>query len=98
MADAQVIINNGVEGGLFEHKVAKVIESHILTTLVDMFGDVPYSEALQFTDNLNPNLDSGEDIYNAALAMLDDAIANFNSDASADPAFDMSLEEVLQLG
>merc|ERR1712100_658721 len=78
MADAQVIINNGIESQLFEHvAVAKIMQSYVLTTLVDMFGDVPYSEAIQFTGNLNPKLDSGEDIYNAALAMLDEAIAHF---------------------
>jgi hypothetical protein len=78
------------EGGLTHHKgIGQVIEAHILMTLVDFFGDIPYTEALQGADNLNPVADSGASVYEAAIALLDDAIANFNSDASADPAFDM---------
>lgn len=78
------------EGGLTHHKgIGQVIEAHILMTLVDFFGDIPYTEALQGADNLNPAADSGASVYEAAIALLDDAIANFNSDASADPAFDM---------
>ena len=78
------------ESGLTHHKgVGQVIEAHILMTLVDFFGDIPYTEALQGVDNLNPTADSGASVYEAAIALLDDAIANFNSDASAEPALDM---------
>ncbi len=37
---------------------------------------------------MNPAADSGADVYAAALALLDQAIANFNSDALADPDID----------
>lgn len=78
LADTQVIINNGTESQLFEHVgVAKILQSYVISNLVDMFGDIPYSEAIQFTENLNPNLDSGQDIYDAALNLLDEAIADF---------------------
>ena len=72
-------------GGLTYHTgMAKVIEAYIMVTLVDFFGDVPYSEALQGGEgNLNPVADSGESIYAAAEALLDGAIADFNAGGSA---------------
>lgn len=72
-------------GGLQYHTgMGKVIEAYIMVTLVDFFGDVPYTEALKGGEgNLNPIADSGESIYAAAHALLDSAIADFNSGASA---------------
>ncbi len=46
-------------------------------TLVDIFGDVPYTEANKGSENTNPNADNGRLIYDSALALLDGAIANF---------------------
>ncbi len=47
-----------------------------LITMVDMFGDMPFSEALN-ADIFNPRLDDGASIYAAALDLLDQAIVNF---------------------
>ena len=78
------------ETGLTRHKaMGQVIEAHILMTLVDFFGDIPYTEAFQGADNLNPVADSGASVYAAAIALLDGAITNFNNDALGDPALDM---------
>jgi len=78
------------ETGLNRHKaMGQVIEAHILMTLVDFFGDIPYTEALAGAENLNPVADSGASVYAAAIALLDGAITNFNNDALGDPALDM---------
>ena len=77
------------EKGLTRHKaIGQVIQAHILMTLVDFFGDIPYTEAFQGADNLNPVADSGASVYAAAIGLLDDAIVNFNNDALGDPAWD----------
>jgi hypothetical protein len=55
--------------------IAKVLEAYTLVTLVDYFGDVPYSEALGNT--LNPKVDDDASLYTVAFALLDDAIADF---------------------
>ena len=76
------------EAGLTHHKgIGQFIEAHILITLVDFFGDIPYTEAFQGAANLNPMSDSGESVYAVALGLLDSAIANFNSDALGDPTW-----------
>ncbi len=78
------------ETGLNRHiAMGQVIEAHILMTLVDFFGDIPYTEAFQGADNLNPVADSGASVYAAAIALLDGAITNFNNDALGNPALDM---------
>ncbi len=77
------------ESGFTNHTaIGQFIEAYTITLLVDMFGDIPYSEALLAADNLNPALDSGSDVYAAALTLLDNAIANFNAGSSVDPAYD----------
>jgi hypothetical protein len=76
------------EKGLTKHiAMGQVMEAYTLVTLVDYFGDIPYSEALTIS-NLNPKLDAGKDVYAAALSLLDKAIVNFNATQTAVPAID----------
>ena len=68
------------DNGLTYHiGMGQVMQAYILLTLVDYFGDVPYTEALLGAENLNPAADSGQSVYNSALGLLDAAISNFNS-------------------
>lgn len=56
---------------------SRVLEAYVMLTLVDLFGDVPYSEALKGTDGAsayNPKSDRGADIYAAAIKRLDEAV------------------------
>jgi len=70
------------EAGLSYHRgMGKVFQAYILITLVDFFGDVPYSEALQGGEGvLNPIADSGASVYSAAIALLDSAVTDFNAE------------------
>ncbi|MBQ4914102.1 SusD/RagB family nutrient-binding outer membrane lipoprotein [Maribacter sp. MMG018] len=63
--------------------MGQVMQAFTIVTLVDFYGDVPYTEAISGIDNLNPTADSGASIYAAALDLLDDAIANFSTDDNA---------------
>ena len=65
--------------------VAKIIQAFAFITLVDNFGDVPFSEALLGNENPNPSVDDGQSIYNAMLVVLDEAIAAINSPNSIMP-------------
>lgn len=68
--------------------VARIIKAYTLMTLVDYFGDIPYSEALQGNSGtVFPSVDPGADVYAAAFAELDLALADFaNIDANT-PSF-----------
>lgn len=52
--------------------VVIVLESYVYTFLVDVYGNIPYSEAL--SDNLKPTYDEGKDVYDGVLLDLDKAI------------------------
>ena len=72
------------EGGLTYHSgIGKFMKAFTMVTLVDYFGDVPYSQANLGAENFNPGVDSGSDIYAAAHALLDSAIADFNAGGPA---------------
>lgn len=58
--------------------IAKVLKAYTICTLVDVFGDVPYSEANLGDANTNPHVDASATIYANGLALLDSAIADFN--------------------
>lgn len=75
--DVKTLIPLAEQGELFAHAgVARVIRAAVLANLVDHYGDVPFSEALDAA-NFNPKVDGGASIYTAALKDLDDAVANF---------------------
>ncbi|WP_282089066.1 SusD/RagB family nutrient-binding outer membrane lipoprotein [Aquimarina algiphila] len=86
LADARALEPIATQNNLYHHlAISQVIEAYIIVTLVDFFGDVPYSEALQGSTNLNPKVDDGALIYDAALNLLDNAISNFNKDVTDEP-------------
>ena len=60
--------------------VMKVMQAFTLMTLVDMYGDVPYSEATNPSEFPFPHADSGASVYAAAIDLLDQAIVNLNQD------------------
>jgi hypothetical protein len=65
--------------------IAKVIKAYATATLVDYFGDVPFSEANLGIENTNPKVDPGKQVYDSAFALLDSAIASFNRVTSLTP-------------
>ena len=64
--------------------VARALLVHNFQNLVDMFGNVPYSEALLGRDPYQPKYDKAEDIYANLLTEIDLAIACFVDAKSAE--------------
>jgi hypothetical protein len=75
--NGNLIIQLATEKKLTTHvAVAKILQAYTYLTLVDIFGDVPQSEALKgSTGVFNPTADGGEQVYNHALTLLDEARA-----------------------
>lgn len=69
----------GNEGQYDVQGIAQVLRAMNFGILTDMFGDIPYSEALKGQECLQPKLDSQKDIYAGLLATLDKAIANLET-------------------
>lgn len=73
--------------------MAKVMKAYTMMTLVDMFGDIPYTEANLGIDNTNPTVTSGSEVYAAAIKLLQevsdtlDLVANGTLAHGAYPGF-----------
>lgn len=67
---------------------AKVMKAYVMMVLVDMFGDVPNTEALQGTNVISPKDDPGSQVYDAAGKLLDEAITQLTGTKAAAPKYD----------
>ncbi|MHA7058605.1 SusD/RagB family nutrient-binding outer membrane lipoprotein [Aquimarina sp. M1] len=88
--DVQALEPIAIEQGLtYQLGASKVMKAYVMVTLVDLFGDVPFSEALQGNGNQNPGVDDQASIYQAALAELDEAISILGTETTVLPSDDM---------
>lgn len=76
-ANAMIPVAKG-QAKYFHAGIAEVLKAYTLFTLVDLFGDVPYSEANLGVANQDPKADPGASVYKAALDLLDTAILDLN--------------------
>ncbi|MEI2750593.1 MAG: SusD/RagB family nutrient-binding outer membrane lipoprotein [Ferruginibacter sp.] len=74
-------VSNGA--GMYE-AICRIMKAQNFQILTDVYGDVPYFEALKGNDVRTPKYDKGEDIYNDLFRQLDTAIAILHdADASS---------------
>lgn len=75
LADVEEIIKiqnvNPVYGG-----IAKALKAYTYSVTTDLWGDVPFSEAIQGTNNVQPKPESSREIYPKLIALLDEAIVD----------------------
>jgi hypothetical protein len=78
--DVDLLVKNADANGLARHAgMARVIAGYMIVSLVDFFGDVPFSEAFKGSNNFNPALDKSSDLYNLALQYLEKAISDLTT-------------------
>lgn len=76
--------------------IAKIMKAYTFSLATDVWGDVPYSEALQGTTFLNPRLDSQEDIYKgnsskniqSLFALVKEGLADLDLPSTLNPTID----------
>jgi len=68
--------------------IAKILKAYTYQTSTDAWGDVPYTEATKYVDNLTPKFDKSSDVYDAILALLDQGIADIKKSSALTPASD----------
>jgi hypothetical protein len=66
-------------GADFYVGIAKIMKAHNYAILVDVYGNVPYSEALLGNGNITPKYDKASDIYKDLLQQIDQGIAQIKS-------------------
>ncbi|HEX5654672.1 MAG TPA: SusD/RagB family nutrient-binding outer membrane lipoprotein, partial [Chitinophagaceae bacterium] len=73
--DYQIIQTKAAQAGAgFYEGIARIMKAHNFQILVDVYGNVPYSEALKGSGNPTPAYDKGLDIYKALLREIDAGI------------------------
>ncbi len=61
--------------------ISKVIEAHAIGTAATLFGDVPYRE-VDDPDIPDPHFDPQKQVFQDAIALLDEAVTNLNDGVS----------------
>ncbi|MCY7310203.1 MAG: SusD/RagB family nutrient-binding outer membrane lipoprotein [Chitinophagaceae bacterium] len=64
-----------VAGATFYEGIARIMKAHNFQILVDVYGNVPYSQALKGSGNPTPAYDNGLAIYQSLLREIDAGIA-----------------------
>lgn len=74
--DYDFVESKGVAlGNPFYRGVGMLMKAYNFQTLVDIYNNVPYTQALKGTANTTPVYDKGQDIYDALGKRIDTAIA-----------------------
>lgn len=64
--------------------IAKIMKAYTFQILVDFYGDIPYTEALQRSQNPNPVYDNQQAIYDDLMVQLSAAIDLLNQAEASD--------------
>lgn len=83
ITNLNVIIRQGTAEGRFVYAgIAKILKAYAFSILVDVYGDVPFSEFDQFETGITqPKFDKGSEIYPKLFQMIDEGIADINNPA-----------------
>ncbi|MEL1252575.1 SusD/RagB family nutrient-binding outer membrane lipoprotein [Flavobacterium sp. DGU38] len=81
--DIETLIKQGTASGdLVYVGIAQMQKAYIMSYAVDLWGDVPYSEASKLTSGvLAPKFDNQKEIYASVFALIETAKANLASNA-----------------
>jgi len=85
LSDIEIVIQKANDPAVLSPHyagVAKILKAYTYQLLVDTWGKVPYSEAVQFTANLRPKFDDGAAVYDEIFKLLDDGIKDINAASS----------------
>ena len=81
----EIIINKATanDNGIYSG-IAKVLKAYAYSQFVDVFGDIPFSEASKLDSGITyPKFDKDADIYPQLFALLDDAINDLSNTSAA---------------
>lgn len=75
----QAIVDSDFENYENHKAIAKILKVYYYQYLVDLYGDLPYTEAFQRTENLTPAYDDDREVYMSLIAEIDEAFDLINS-------------------
>ncbi|WP_220417469.1 SusD/RagB family nutrient-binding outer membrane lipoprotein [Dyadobacter frigoris] len=75
--DIETVIREGTTQEAWGYvAIAKLEKAYLYSIMVDLWGDVPYSQAVG--ENPNPGLDKGAEIYTSLFSLIDEALADMD--------------------
>ena len=75
--------------------ISNILEAVCFQNLVDLYNDVPYSQALKGQANFYPAYDKASDVYDSLTAKLDVAMADITANLSNSAVILPSVDDVL---
>ncbi|HRN55956.1 MAG TPA: SusD/RagB family nutrient-binding outer membrane lipoprotein, partial [Agriterribacter sp.] len=87
--NCEEIIKNAEEPGNTVYSgIAKILKAYAYSQLVDVFGDIPFSESNDYQGGAGfsaPAFDQGKDIYPQLFTLIDDGIADLSNTTADNP-------------
>ncbi|MEJ8802944.1 SusD/RagB family nutrient-binding outer membrane lipoprotein [Pontibacter sp. H249] len=85
--DLQQIIVQGREEGNFQYAgMAQILQVYVWALTTDIWGDVPFSQSLNFDEAEKPVYDSQEAIYARLITLLDEGLADLDRETIVAPS------------
>ncbi|WP_077921058.1 SusD/RagB family nutrient-binding outer membrane lipoprotein [Spirosoma sp. 209] len=82
--DVDIIIREGTRLQRWDYvAIAKLEKAYVYSMMVDLWGDIPYSDASQGLTVSDPTFESGAAIYDKLFVLIDEALADANKGAFA---------------
>lgn len=81
LSDLELIIKQGAASPYYTG-IAKILKAYEYSLVVDVWGDVPYTEAQLLTGNTKPHYDDDATIYPKLISLLTDGINELNAPSS----------------
>lgn len=85
LADLELVIEKGGDTSPHYTGIAKLLKAYIFSQVVDLWGDIPYTEALKFTGLQYPVYDASSAIYPQLISLIDAGIADLGKTTPLSP-------------
>lgn len=95
LADYTVIQARGAAGYPNHAAIARIMKAYGFLLLVDQYGDIPYTQALQGAGKVTPTYDKAQDIYKDLLVQLTGAITDIGTAAANASSRTVGAEDVV---
>lgn len=81
LQDIEYILKNS-EGSPHYSGIAKILKAYIYSQAVDIWGDLPYTDAFKAPEVNQPKVDKAEDIYKAIITLTNEGITEIKATTS----------------
>lgn len=86
LTDLSVIIKQGTQNGNWHYVgIAKLQRAYIFSQMVDLYGDLPFSEATLGAEKIYPVYEDDAAVYEKVLQLIDEGLADLSKSSTVSP-------------